>query len=331
MHSESPKNTDEEEYSFKLSPIPPTATLPVSNLPNRQNFRPLTAEDTDVEDFQSKRTNPYLLRSIDPIPIRPGVHRMNSSSSIMTRSGYDAARSLPRASADVHMASCSSSPIAAYQPPSRDRDRVDEPMTHDTIRTRARGATMSSYTREHEEQQERVRKLSDVLDRPSAPVPPPPPPPPMPPQFLKERRESQRSPDSSAPGTRTTSPVSPPGTIQSPLLQRPSHTTGSRASEAALQAERTRAVPHKETPSARSTPVGPPAPPPTSPYRDRERDYPAQYPVHPQQYHPPQYPAQQYQPRRPSTGSIRVKQTSAPAAASNLTRSLWGMQEPQRA
>ena len=322
-HSTTAKILDDDDDDFKLSPVPATATLPVSTLPNRQNFRPLTAEESDLEDFKSKRASPYLLRSIDPIPIRPGVHRMNSTSSVLTRTGYDAARSLPRSSVDVHMASCSSSPTTAYISPSRDRDRADEPMAYESVRTRARGATINSYMREHEEHQERVRKLSDVLDRPSAPAPPPPPPP-VPTQFLKERRDRGRSPDTSAPGTRTTSPVSPPGTIQSPLLQRPTHETGSRASTAALEAERARAVPHKEA-SMRTTPVAAPAPP-TSPYKDREREYPAQYPVH-----PPQYPPQQYQPRRPSTGSIRIKQTSAPATASNLTRSLWGMQDPQRA
>ncbi|KAJ3554004.1 hypothetical protein NM688_g3327 [Phlebia brevispora] len=238
-----------KEDRFQLSPIPATATLPVSDLPNRQNFRPLTAEESDVEDFKSKRTSPYLLRSIDPIPIRPGLQRMSSSSSVTSRSGYrddgGVPRSLPRSSVDVHMASCSSSPNAAFQYSPRERD---EPMSGsigaalDSSRGLTRRATVSSYAREHEEQQERARKLSDVLDRYDAAAAGPQTPP-----RATEKREH---------------PVSPGSALS---YSRPGQETGSRASTAALQAERARAMSLKDSSTHTS-------PSPVSPSATKDRD-----------------------------------------------------------
>lgn len=305
-----------KEDRFELSPIPTTATLPVSNLPNRQTFRPLTAEESDVEEFKSKRNSPYLLRSIDPIPIRPGPQRMNSSSSIISRNGYDGGvpRSAPRSSVDVHMASCSSSPNTSFLYSPRERDRLDEPMTgsvHDSVRGLARRATVSSHSREQEEHEERVRKLSDVLDKSSQS------PTDRSTSRPSDRREYPSSRQCSPPGTRDSSPVSPIAGIQSPLLQPPPISgTESRASTAALQAERARAMSLKDS-SIRTSPAG------VSPTTGRDRDTPVQ-----QQ----QYTALQYQPRRPSIGSTRGKSTNSmpPPAASGLTRSLR-MQESQRA
>ncbi|PSR71483.1 hypothetical protein PHLCEN_2v12648 [Hermanssonia centrifuga] len=322
-----------KEDRFQLSPIPATATLPVSHLPNRQNFRPLTAEESDVEDFKSKRNSPYLLRSIEPIPIRPGVQRMNSNSSLLSRPDADGVpRSLPRSLIDVHMASCSSSPTAAFQYSSRDRERFDDSMSmQDNMQSYRNGGvsrrtSLSSHIhpREHDELQERARTLNRVLDKADtskdAPV------------RIFDRRERQRSPDTSAPTTRTPSPVSagnsqmgPPLSkpqVYSPLLQPPPQQTVSWASAAALQAERARANSIKDSPSS------PTSLSPTSPVKpDRTRDYGRDTSAH------SVTPSQQYQPRRPSLGSMRAKSssnTSVPSAASGLTRSFWGMQEPQR-
>lgn len=309
------------EDRFQLSPIPATATLPVSDLPNRQNFRPLTAEESDVEEFKSKRTSPYLLRSIDPIPIRPGFQRMSSSSSITmsSRSGYEGGvpRSLPRSSVDVHMTSCSSSPKSTFQYSPKDRDELMG-ATHDTGHGLTRRATVSTYAREREEHQERIRKLSDVLDRPSHSTDMPPPPPRS---CEKPQPPSSVSPGSSAPATRNSSPVSP--LLNSPLLHRsaPSQSqsqaqeSGSRASVAALQAERARAMSlNKDSSIHTASAVASPVSPSGASLKDRET---------------PMYPAAsvQYQPRRPSMGSIRGKPAaSVPTQApSGLTRSLWSM------
>ncbi|KAF7792666.1 hypothetical protein EIP86_003763 [Pleurotus ostreatoroseus] len=313
----------EREDRFELSPIPATASLPATDLPNRQNFRPLTAEESDVEDFKSKRISPYLIRSIDPIPIRPSLQRMGSSSSVSVsgRSGYDCGipRSLPRSSVDVHMASCSSSPKSTFQYSPKDRD---EPMSsvYDSSHGLARRATVSSYAREREDQQERVRKLSDVLDRPlhNTDMPPP-----LPKTFDKQQSPSSSvSPGSSVPATRNSSPVSP--LLHSPLLHRPAAQCQSqsqaqepisRASVAALQAERARAMSLNKDTVPLATPVAAsPVSPSGTALKDRET---------------PLYPAASahYQPRRPSMGSIRGKSAaSVPVqSASGLTRSLWSM------
>ena len=47
-----------EQEPFVLSPIPPLASLPLTKNPHRQVFRPLTAEESDVEDLKSMKRNP---------------------------------------------------------------------------------------------------------------------------------------------------------------------------------------------------------------------------------------------------------------------------------
>ena len=321
-----------DEDRFQLSPIPSTATLPVSNLPNRQNFRALTAEDSDIEELKSRRANAFMRRSIDPIQIRPPMPRMNSNSSIRHDIDLPMARSIPRTSPDVHMASCSSSPNTSFQYV-RDKERVDEPTTSSGYGARPspRRPSVSSisYSRDQDEQerinqsraQQQLRELLELNTLTTVDA-----------SILDSYRPKHHSPESSGPVTRNPSPVTNssmgppvPSSIQNPLLQRPAL---SRASTAAMQAERERArsLSSKESPLAPSS-VSQAA---TARDRDRDRERESVTPSH-QQISPQ---ASLYHHRRPSMSGMRGRSSTSPTgppAPSGLTRSMWAMQDPQRA
>ncbi|KAH9950759.1 hypothetical protein B0H21DRAFT_686080 [Amylocystis lapponica] len=165
---------------FHLSPVP--MTLPIPALPSA-TFRALT-DDVDDRDDDMKSNNPYLLRSIQPIPIKSSLQRMPSTSSLLSRHDSDiSSRSLPRGSSDVQMASCSSSPnTSASQYPHRDRsgDLLSSAVgltQESALGLRLNGSRRSSQgapTDSHEqaEQHERWRaQLRDLLDDPK-PTPP---------------------------------------------------------------------------------------------------------------------------------------------------------------
>lgn len=319
-----------EDDRFQLSPIPTTATLPVSNLPNRQNFRPLTAEDSDIEDLKSKRPNAYMRRSVDPIQIRPPMPRMSSTSSIRDQD-MSMARSIPR-STDVHMASCSSSPNTSFQYNPREKERNEDfAMTSPPAgrpSPRRPSVSSTSQLRDHEElERERSRvQLRELLELQHLPN--------MPNMDAFDHRPTKpRSPDSSGPVTRNPSPDSNSSAkasqipLQNSLLQRPGL---SRASTAALQAERARTISlNKESSTVPSSASQ------TSPTRDRDRDYrdsarDAYTPTHPQLAPQPSL----YHARRPSvTGSIRGRSSTSPTTAppppSGLSRQFWAMQQQQ--
>lgn len=310
-----------EQEPFVLSPIPPLASLPLSKNPHRQVFRPLTAEESDVEDLKSMRTNPYLLRSIEPISFKPPVHRMNSSSSLLSRRDSDptSPRSIPRSSLDVHMSSCSSSP-STTQFVGRERD---DPMNASEV-SRPRKLSgdrnkVSSQPADAESQHDRWRaQLHHILETPqmanidSAMLRSP------------ESRPMNRytSPESSIPVTRTTSPTSSASSsassqpIQNSGLLRPPL---SRASTSAMQAERER---------ARTTSLKESSTPTTSSStKESLRDVPSYTlaaPAPPQ----PSMPNHYYS-RRPSVSSTRGK-PAAPPQPSTLSRNQWTMLDPQR-
>ncbi|KAI0343763.1 hypothetical protein BDW22DRAFT_1207096 [Trametopsis cervina] len=316
-----------EQEPFVLSPIPPLASLPISSNPNRQVFRPLTAEESDVEDLKSRRTNPYLLRSIDAISVRPSVHRMNSNSSLLSRGDDQSmSRSIPRSSADVHMASCSSSPNKTQF---MGRERDDPMMTGEVPRSRrSSGDRMKAFNNmkdqpdDEEAQQERWRaQLHHILETPQMSK--------LSASMLRspESRPTlrQRCPESSAPVSRTTSPTSSTSSsssaqptqssqpFQNSTLLRPPL---SRASTAAMQAERDR---------ARTTSLKDASAPSTTGSMSRERN-----PMNYSQMPPaPPMPTNHYYPRRPSVGT-----QARPAAQSqqpgHVLRNMWAM-EPQRA
>lgn len=324
-----PKRPDDDR--FQLSPIPSTATLPVSNLPNRQNFRALTAEDSDIEELKSKRANAFLRRSIDPIQIRPVMPRMNSNSSIRHDTDVTMGRSIPRTSPDVHMASCSSSPNTSFQYSARDKDRFDEPGTSSGFngRSPARRPSVSSSTqvRDQEEmersraQQQQLHELLELGQLHTVDT-----------RILDTYQPKHHSPESSAPVTRNPSPVSstnmgpPSAPLQNTLLQRPPL---SRASTAAMQAERERA----RSLSAKESPLAPSSVSQAATARDRDRDRERESITPSHQQISPQ--ASLYHHRRPSTSSMRGRSSTSPTAAPNppsgLTRSFWAMQDPQRA
>lgn len=320
------KPSELEDDRFQLSPIPTTATLPVSNLPNRQTFRALTAEDSDIEDLKAKRANAFMRRSIDPIQIRPSLHRMNSNNSVRDQD-VTMARSIPRGSVDVHMASCSSSPNTSFQ--YTPRERGDDPTSSSplTARSSARRPSVSSSSsqaREQEELQERLRaqQLRELLELPHLTQ--------MDATNESYRPSKSHSPESSGQVSRNSSPVShssgsamgpPSHPIQNTLLQRPALSRASTAAAMQAERERARSLTSKEssTPSAASQATAAAA----ARDRDRDREREIHTPTHPQLA--PQ--ASLYQPRRSSIGSMRGRSTTSPtgppAVPSALTRGFW--------
>ena len=321
--------TRRDDDRFQLSPIPSTATLPVSNLPNRQNFRALTAEDSDIEELKTRRANAFMRRSIDPIQIRPTMPRMNSNSSIRPDIDVPMARSIPRTSPDVHMASCSSSPNTSYQFGPHHKDRFDEPGTSSGRPLVRRSSVSSPCVRDQDEaersraQQQQLRELLELEQLKTVDS-----------SILDSYRPKHHSPESSGPVTRNPSPISTstmgpppmPGPIQNSLLQRPPL---SRASTAAMQAERERArsLSSKESPLAPSVSQTATARDRSDRDRERESVTPSHQQISPQ--------VSLYHHRKPSTSSMRGRSstspTTAPPAPSGLTRGFWAMQDPQRA
>lgn len=348
--------TSSNEDKFHLSPVPSTIPIPAISA-HTQTFKPLT-EDSDTEDLRPR--NPYLTRSIQPINIRPTVPRMLSNSSIMSRNNdMDAARSLPRGSVDIQMGSCSSSPVVSnfqYGPRERRSDSAspgamitDSPLIQRPSPIR-RGSL--GPAREVHDQEAQLRELREILEhRPPSNMFPPP---------LPQSRRCEpiiedirrRSADSSKSGTRNTSPVRhipPPTTAASTrsasptalnsqisvylphqIAQRPAVSRASTA--AAIQAEQQRARANSLKEQSLSQAVVPHA----SATRDRERER-DPYQSQQMKVDAPTYQYPQFKPpyqRRQSTDGVRGTRPTAgvpPAtAASNLTRTLWSMQDAQR-
>lgn len=219
------------------------------------------------------------------------------------------------------------------------------------------------------DQEAQLRELREILEHAPPPTTMGPPSPPRAqPQsrrfdpIIEDAR--RRSADSSTTGTRNTSPVRHPasanptttGRSTSPstpsanpsqqqsanYLQHPRQPAVSRASTAAaIQAEQQRA--RANSLKEQSTT---PALSHVTPTRERDRDREAYQSPQPQQQVQQQFQQQQmkgdtlgYQhpqfkppyPRRQSTDSVRgTRPNGPPSAASNLSRTLWSMQEAQR-
>jgi len=297
-----------KEDMFRLSPVPPTLPIP----PLADAFPALTddAEDRDDEDgpVDKSGNNPYLLRSIQPIPIKSSLQRMPSSVSLLSRFDDPMSRSLPRSSLDVHMASCSSSPnVSMLHPVTREwqSDGISGSLNGSQegglgphiANSRRPSVSPHGERRDQEGQHERWRaQLRDLLDDPSSPSP-------------------IRGADSKESGSRAvsdstarcsvsdsmSSTITSSLTSSKPCLQRSN--TISRASTAAMAAERARASAMNASP--------------TSPYaastKDRDMLPPSQSPMH-LQSRPPYS-------RTMSTESLRGKTSTT--TASGLTRSLW--------
>lgn len=341
MSRSPPKPRPTSDEVFALSPI--SNTMPLATV--KATFRPLTAEDSDAEEVRSSHRNPYTLRSIDPIPIKSNVHRRPSNASLLSRHETEPIpRSLPRSIMDVTMESCSSSPISTFQYGPRERhtdpsasgsmtSNHDSPLSRRPMADSRRpsvSSRMEVQEEDHEQQRERWRaQLRDILDNTEPKDTE------MTPRNQEHELDSKPvSPDSSNPVTRHPSPVSPyshysnSGSIQNALLQRPPL---SRASTAAMQAERERArALSLREPASSAAPS--PAPHSSSHSRplERDRETPHIYSAASSQSKPPSYPSR--------SGSLRVKSTSntptTGSSASGLTRSLWGhgmnSQEGQR-
>lgn len=317
---------------FRLSPIP--ASQPIPALSSLRDFRPLTDDMDDREEehdvgYKKNSMDPYMIRSIDPIPIKPSIYRMPSNSSLLDRPEMDIiSRSMPRSSLDVHMASCSSSPNvsnlhrhtsmkAAYPWAERERPR----------RT---SAESQGENRDNEEQRNRwLAQLHDLLDSPkpacvhgsrrNIPVEP-------------EVSKHDIDDDSlSKPGSlaipRNPSPVSPASSsLVSATSMHPPPLPGAptpicRASTAA--AERERLLAASKIPPSTIHATSPTSVSHATAVRDRDRTE-AHHPT------PSQAPYSQSRPtqsRRQSTDGAKGK--LAASTASNLTRSLWAMQETQ--
>ncbi|KAI0794984.1 hypothetical protein C8Q75DRAFT_520506 [Abortiporus biennis] len=321
-----------------LSPVP--AVLPMPAIPSSmQTFRALT-EDSDTEELLNRKL--LQPRSAQPIAIKPNVHRIPSKTALLTRHDTDPLpRSAPRSSIDVHMGSCSSSPVVSGNHyTSRDRlpsDSISGSVgSHDSVSNRrpldsrrtSTGATTESRDPEEQDtwRQQAVRDLRDLLGKPP-PTPEGDRPQQQQRQYLRkyegdsDKVRRMVSPETSTPVTRNTSPTSsaaptpPPGPIQNSLLQRPI----SKASTAAMQVEReqrerARAYSLKEQPTSTNFS-------PQYVSKDRNVDIPPY--SQSQQTRPPF-------PRRQSTSdSIRSMKPSSNSSASALTRTMWAMQEAQ--
>ncbi|GBE84437.1 predicted protein [Sparassis crispa] len=316
---------------FRLSPIPPD--LPLPSLPS--GIFPALTEESDDDDGASKALlqrsgNPHSRRSIPVIPIASNIHRMHSNSSLLSSHDMDpVSRSLPRALMDVHMVNFSSSPnVQGYPYTSRERfgDMISSSLgAHEGgLGLRIAGMGRPSDGPEpddQDKQRERLRaELRRVLEDP-------------PPTTIVRRNTVSEpehvrrtsatassvftrnpSPDSTSPPSSCASAVAVPSSSGAPLpVSTAQHQPVSRASTAAMAAERARAS------AASSTSTSP-----TSAMASRERDVTQPQPQSYSQTRPSN-------PRRVSTDGTKAKTlTTTTATASNLTRTIWAMQEAQR-
>ncbi|CCL99508.1 uncharacterized protein FIBRA_01526 [Fibroporia radiculosa] len=305
-----------KEEMFRLSPVPSTLTIPVfPSATFRASLDDMDDKDSDGH-VQKESNNPYLRRSIQPIPIKPSLNRMASNTSLLSRFEEPMSRSVPRGSLDVHMASCSSSPsVLTLQAAARERqnDILSDSlsgMQENVLGLRIPGSRRPSVSsqadpRDPEEQRGRwVAQLREILNDP---VPSP--------SLgkLAEAKESGPSVpafDSASVCPATPTPVIPPpppppsqGTPNSHLMR---SNTISRASEAAYAAERARASAVNNT-----SPTSPAA------ARDHESMPPPSHGAFYMQERPPHF-------RTASTESLKSKVSTT--TASNLTRSLWAAQ-----
>ena len=324
---------------FRLSPIP--ASLPIPALPSSKDFRPLTDEmddeEEECEDSNKKNSiDAYMIRSIDPIPIKPSIYRMPSNASLLDRPEMDiVSRSVPRSSLDVHMASCSSSPNVSNLYRHATRDSIRAPVigslsSHelhgprfDLEKPRRTSAGSQGENRDEEQRNRWVAQLYDLLDSPkpishdakrSVPTES---------EATKPEDELNIPSRSGSPIIpRKPSPVSPaPSSIISATSMHPpvgAPTSISRASTAAAERERLLAASKFSSPISSSASVSH-----TTAVRDRDREIP-----HPTPSQAPYTQSRPAQSRRQSMDGVKGK--VATSTASNLTRSLWAMQDPQQ-
>ena len=335
---------------FQLSPVP--ATIPIPSISSIHATFHSPAEDSDAEEVRK-----ISVRSAQPIPIKSNGHHRHGS--LLHRNDSDTVpRSIPRSIADVHMASCSSSPAVSdlkHSQAERPSETVSQSVTmHDSsmlsrrpvVSSRRPSVSTNNYNPDPE--RERLifkQQLHELLDTaPSdneAPRPlvsqierkPPPrtmsPPRQVPPPRRTTSPETRRStsPETSAPATRQPSPVSSGASdpvaekekIVNALLQRPKEII-SRASTAAMQAEQARE--RSRTDKLVQSPAL--APPPHQPSASEYKGSGLQRDISNTYYHQPQ-PQQYSRPpfsRRPSD-TLRGKSSTQPVNPSRLTRSLW--------
>lgn len=359
--SDSPPKPNRQSI-FQLSPVP--ATLPMPSISSIHATFQSPADDSEVEDV---RRGPSHSRSAQPIPIKSnGQYRHGSHPGLLRNDSDSIPRSIPRSLIDVHMASPSSSPIVSEMKRPAAMDRPSEPVSqsinmHDsnTLSRRPGGASrrpsVSHGLGPDFEPQRLVWKAElrgllgqECSDNEGPSLHPaesdrkPPPRTISPPRQVPPRRttspETRRSasPTSSVPVTRQPSPVSYSSAsdpisekerLQSTLLQRPKEAI-SRASDAALQAERERAgrrlLQEKLQSAAAATPQ-PYSAAPTYKESALQRDISSTYYTQPQHQASSQYSSSRPAfSRRPSdTSSTRKPVSTQPVNPSALTRSIW--------
>ncbi|CAL1710960.1 unnamed protein product [Somion occarium] len=310
-----PKDKVMTNDMFTLSPIPASAQISAlrSTAPH---FRALT-EESDTEDL---KPNPYHVRSIQPITIKPyrEIYRKPVDSQFSLHDMDVTPRSLPRSSVDVNMSSCSSSPAVSGFQYSRYGDSSSSSSSSGSSQERPRRPTLSrkpthdSLPEEpHEDDIERKKlQLEELLTSPAIMNTA------MPADYAPKRRT--QSPNSSVPVTRNPSPVSCASTSASAQNQPPRNV--SRASDAAQQAQREREERERNKPVKDPTSA-------TSSYNAYGRDA--------MMFTQPTLPQRPPYNRRPSdTGSFRMKSNSVSSTSgsgvSNLTRSLRANNDGQR-
>ncbi|THH31640.1 hypothetical protein EUX98_g2536 [Antrodiella citrinella] len=102
--SGSPPTSKNRQSIFALSPVP--ATLPMPAISSIHATFSSPAEDSDAEEI--RKVPSHTPRSVQPIPIKSNGYRHGSN---LRES--EVPRSIPRSLVDVHMASCSSSPVVS--------------------------------------------------------------------------------------------------------------------------------------------------------------------------------------------------------------------------
>lgn len=157
----------DKEDVFRLSPVPPT--LPIPSLPTPV-FLPLKERPDDQNDDERlggrMLISPYVSRSISSIPIKSNIHRVPSSSSLLSRYDDPMSQSLTHSVLDVHMESCSTSPNPSILGAAI-RGRL-EPVVSRPPDSRRPSVGPITDSREQEERRERARaQLRELLSDPS--------------------------------------------------------------------------------------------------------------------------------------------------------------------
>lgn len=310
-----PKDKVMDPDMFTLSPVPSSAHIPAlrSTAPR---FRPLT-EESDTEDL---RPSAYNVRSVQPINIKP--HReIYRKPSIDCQDMDVSSRSIPRSSIDVHMASCSSSPVVSgFQHGSSREIAGPSSSSSSSAGYRDRDFRRPSVSRrptldappEEIGEEEILRselsrqKLQEILTSPAIMT-----------AGMPQVESRRYSPESSIPHTRNPSPVSRGSSAAPNVL--------SSASTAAHQAERERQERNRLA-AQQQAQYAPPSSSTSQPYNNYNRD-----PFNPQSTTTP--PRPQYLRRASDTGSLRQKShsiSSSSAPMSNLAKSIRANQDGQR-